>query len=99
MACGLSPPQSTRSFRTPMMGEVSALLTSEVFADTIQNFWEEGAWLMPTGGDDGKRPLLSFSRNARHSLALVTQKLQEQNSQTYGIRLKGMLVLDIDVDD
>ena len=82
-----------------MMGEFSEHLTSEVFADTIQKFWDEGAWLMPTGGDDGKRPLLSFSLNARHSSALVTQKLQEQNSQTYGIRLKGMLVLDIDVDD
>ena len=54
---------------------------------------------MPTGGDDGKHPLLSFSRNARHPLALVTRILEKQNSQTYGIRLKGMLVLDIDVDD
>lgn len=27
------------------------------------------------------------------------RRLEEENSQTYGIRLKGLVVLDIDVDD
>ena len=54
---------------------------------------------MPTGGDDGKRPLLNFSQQSRHRLHLVTRKLQLSNSQTYGIRLNDMVVLDIDADD
>jgi len=54
---------------------------------------------MPTGGDNGKRPLLGFSKNSRHPFELVMRRLEQANSQTYGIRLKGLVVLDIDVED
>lgn len=54
---------------------------------------------MPTGGDEGKQPLLGFSKNSRHPFELVMRRLEQANSQTYGIRLKGLVVLDIDVDD
>ena len=81
------------------MGKANPQRTPEVFASTLQRFWNEGAWLMPTGGDNGKRPLLGFSKNSRHPFELVMRRLEEANSQTYGIRLKGLVVLDIDVDD
>ena len=54
---------------------------------------------MPTGGDKGKQPLLTYSKYRRHPFDLVMQRLEEENSHTYGIRLKGLVVLDIDVDD
>jgi len=54
---------------------------------------------MPTGGEDGKRPLLKFSQKARHPLDLITQTLERANSQTYGIRLRDIVVLDIDNKD
>ena len=54
---------------------------------------------MPTGGEDGKRPLLKFSQKARHPLDLVKQTLERANSQTYGVRLKDIVVLDIDNND
>ena len=72
---------------------------SKLLSDTLQRFWNEGAWLLPTGGDNGKRPLLGFSKKSRHPFELITLRLEEANSQTYGIRLKGLVVLDIDVDD
>jgi hypothetical protein len=81
------------------MGKPNTLRAPEVFASTLQRFWNEGAWLMPTGGEEGKRPLLGFSKNSRHTFELVMRRLEEANSQTYGIRLKGLVVLDIDVDD
>ena len=81
------------------MGKASSHRPPDVFTNKLQRFWSEGAWLMPTGGDDGKRPLLNYSRKARHPFHLVIQRLEEAKSQTYGIRLKGLVVLDIDVDD
>ena len=54
---------------------------------------------MPTGGDDGKRPLLSFSQQSRHPLHLLKRKLRLSNSQTYGIRLNELVVLDIDEEN
>ena len=72
---------------------------AQVFSGTLERYWNEGAWLMPTGGDDGKRPLLNFSAQHRHPLKLVLQRLQLANSQTYGIRLNDMVVLDIDADE
>ena len=74
-------------------------MEAKVFSGTLERYWNEGAWLMPTGGDDGKRPLLSFSAQHRHPLKLVMQRLQLANSQTYGIRLNDMVVLDIDADE
>jgi hypothetical protein len=82
-----------------MMGKANLQRRPEVFVSTLQRFWNEGAWLMPTGGDNGKRPLLGFSKNSRHPFELVMRRLEQANSQTYGIRLKGLVVLDIDVDD
>ena len=81
------------------MGKASSYRTPDMLARTLQRFWNEGAWLMPTGGDNGKRPLLGFSKNKRHPYDLVIQRLEKTNSQTYGIRLNGLIVLDIDVHD
>ena len=81
------------------MGKASSHRTPDMLARTLQRFWNEGAWLMPTGGDNGKQPLLGFSKNKRHPYDLVIQRLEKANSQTYGIRLNRLIVLDIDVDD
>lgn len=81
------------------MSKVSSNRSYDRLAPFIYKFWNEGAWLMPTGGDDGKRPLLNFSSQDRHPLKLVMRKLQLANSQTFGIRLKDMVVLDIDADE
>ena len=81
------------------MGKTSLQKTSDILATTIHKIWTEGAWLMPTGGNNGKRPLLKFSQKTRHSLNLITQTLEHANSQTYGIRLRDIVVLDIDNKD
>lgn len=81
------------------MGKASSNRSYDRLAPFIQKFWDEGAWLMPTGGEDGKRPLLNFSAQHRHPLKLVMQRLQLSNSQTYGVRLKDIVVLDIDNND
>ena len=82
-----------------MMGKTSLQKTPDILTATIHKIWTEGAWLMPTGGNDGKRPLLKFSQKTRHSLNLVKQTLERANSQTYGIRLREIVVLDIDNKD
>ena len=81
------------------MGKASSNRSYDRLAPFIQKFWDEGAWIMPTGGEDGKLPLLNFSAQHRHPLKLVMQRLQLSNSQTYGIRLIDMVVLDIDADE
>lgn len=81
------------------MAEANRKTHAKVFSHTLERYWNEGAWLMPTGGDDGKRPLLSFSKQKGHPLNLVMRKLQLSNSQTYGIRLNRMVVLDVDQEN
>jgi hypothetical protein len=81
------------------MSKFSLQPSAKVFSDTIQRFWNEGAWLLPTGGDDGKRPLLTFSQNNRHPFDLVRRTLEKSGHKTYGIRLNGLIVLDIDASD
>ena len=92
-------PEKKKCIWTTLMGKTSSKKTPDILATTIQKIWTEGAWLMPTGGDDGKRPLLKFSQKTRHSLNLVTQTLERANSQTYGVRLRNIVVLDIDNND
>ena len=66
----------------------------EPFPTSIK-LWNEGASLIPTGDTDGKKALVKFSTN-RLPLDLIIKKLQQNSSNTYGIRLSNIVVLDID---
>ena len=62
--------------------------------DTISTLWDCGAFLIPTGGETGKEPLLRMSKK-RHPLSLVLERLRSKESLTYGIRLPNLAVIDI----
>ena len=59
-----------------------------------------GISLIPLGGgDDGKRPLISFAKKPALKLGQVLGPMNGKGSTCYGIRLDGVLVLDLDTDD
>lgn len=62
-------------------------------------FTEGGLALVPLGGEDGKSPLVQFQGRKRLPLKIVTDKLTKANSSVYGVRLKGLTVVDVDKDD
>lgn len=62
-------------------------------------FNEGGLSLVPLGGQDGKSPLIRFQGRNRLPLKIVLDKLTGANSNAYGIRLKGLTVVDLDIDD
>ena len=63
--------------------------------ETISTLWDYGAFIIPTGGETGKEPLLKMYKK-RHPLALVIERLSSTKSLTYGIRLPNLAVIDID---
>lgn len=65
------------------------------FKEAISTLWDRGAFIIPTGGDTGKKPLVRMFKN-RHPLQLVFEKLKDAESLTYGIRLPHLAVIDID---
>ena len=74
-----------------------------VLTGEMSRLYAAGFSLMPLGGDTGRRPLLSFKKSdgapiGRHSLARVIGRMAGGGSENYAIRLKGMLVIDIDTD-
>lgn len=70
-----------------------AALTSE-----MSRLYSAGFSLIPLGGDDGKKPIIKFRDRARQPLAMVVDRMAAAGSNTYGIRLAGLLVVDIDTD-
>ncbi len=65
----------------------------------IASLYEGGLSLIPLGGEDGKTPLVGFAGRNRLPLDVVTDKLTKANSNVYGVRLKGLTVVDVDKDD
>ncbi|WP_137701088.1 bifunctional DNA primase/polymerase [Marimonas lutisalis] len=65
----------------------------------ITRLRDEGFSLIPLGGNDGKRPLVAFKD--RHPLPKKTilDMVRAGDATGYGIRLQGMLVLDVDAAD
>ena len=63
--------------------------------ETISTLWVRGTFIIPTGGETGKEPLVKMYNN-RHPLPLVLEKLRSAESLTHGIRLPNLAVIDID---
>lgn len=57
-----------------------------------------GFSLLPLGGKNGKTPLVRFKDRKRLPLDLVIRRMTETGSRSYGIRLNGLLVIDVDRD-
>ncbi|OBQ83184.1 bifunctional DNA primase/polymerase [Mesorhizobium sp. WSM3873] len=78
-------------------GAVHASLPSTLTAE-IGRLYGAGFSLLPLGGDDGKKPIVAFKDRGRLPLARVLDRLAAAGSRTFGIRLSGMLVIDVDTD-
>jgi len=70
-----------------------SLLTAE-----LGRLFRAGFSLLPLGGDDGKKPIVGFKDRSRLPLALVLDRMAGAGSKTFGIRLAGLLVVDVDTD-
>jgi hypothetical protein len=54
----------------------------------------------PLGGDDGKKPLLrSWHESKRLPLPITEERMRRAGSLTYGVRLDGLMVVDLDTDN
>jgi hypothetical protein len=71
---------------------------SPVVTSEMSRLFSAGFWLLPLGGSDGKKPIVDYRNRKRHPLSLVVDKLAAAGSQSYGIRLKDMIVVDVDTD-
>jgi hypothetical protein len=72
---------------------LSAELTSEMF-----RLFSSGYSLVPAGGSDGKKAIAAFKDRERLPLPIVMDRMAAGGSNTYGIRLDGLLVIDVDSD-
>lgn len=67
---------------------------------TMASLYSAGFHLIPLGGDDGKKPLLrSWHESKRLPLAVTEERIRRYGSLTYGIRLDGLMVVDLDTDN
>lgn len=64
----------------------------------MSRLYSAGFSLLPLGGEDGKTAIAKFRDRKRLSLGLVIDRMSGGGSQTYGIRLGGLLVIDVDTD-
>ncbi|MDQ2088645.1 bifunctional DNA primase/polymerase [Marimonas arenosa] len=65
----------------------------------ISRLYEHGFSLIPLGGVDGKNPVVKFGNRNRLPVDMVLEKVRTGKATGYGIRLGGLLVLDIDSTD
>lgn len=77
----------------PAHPRLPAALTSE-----MSRLFSSGYSLVPLGGPDGKKPIVAFRDRKRFPLSLVIERMGAAASCTFGIRLKGLLVVDVDTD-
>jgi hypothetical protein len=67
---------------------------------TMEVLHNQGFSLIPLGGgSDGKSPLVKFAGRKRLPLDVVTKQMQSKNSEMYGVRLPGLVVIDCDTDN
>jgi hypothetical protein len=103
----VGPPHNL--WRTPIGGNVldSNLAPDDFHAEptdglksqlieTMHRFFRMGFVLIPLGGSDGKKPLISGWNGRRLSLDVCLKRMATVNSMTYGVRLDGLLVIDLD---
>jgi len=67
--------------------------------DTMRCLYEAGHSLIPLGGEDGKRPLVTGWTGRRLPLETAIKRMQQAGSTTYGIRLNELCVVDCDTDN
>ena len=69
------------------------VLTSE-----ISRLYSAGFSLLPLGGPDGKKPIVEYRDRKRLPLSMLVDRMANAGSRTFGLRLKGLLVVDVDTD-
>jgi hypothetical protein len=70
-----------------------------VLVQIMRDLTRAGFQLLPLGGGpDGKAPLCRFD-GVRLSLGQVMGRMGARGSHLYGVRLEGLVVLDLDADD
>lgn len=73
-------------------------LLSPVLTAELSRLFSAGFSLIPLGGTDGKTPMVRFRDRKRFPLSTVVDRMAGGGSRTYGIRLDGLLVVDVDSD-
>lgn len=71
----------------------------ESLQETMARLFRAGFTLIPLGGPDGKRPLIAGWTGRRLPLEACLKRMANGGSQTYGIRLDGILVIDTDTNN
>lgn len=72
---------------------------SDRTAAEVSRLYALGYNLIPLGnGDLGKSPSVKFGGRKRLPLGVVLDRMRAENSAMYGVRLPGLLVIDIDTD-
>jgi hypothetical protein len=64
----------------------------------MTRLYNAGFSLIPLGGGDGKRSIVRFGSRRRLPLEVVVNRMLAGGTRTYGIRLGGLLVVDVDTD-
>ncbi|QOF71873.1 bifunctional DNA primase/polymerase [Aminobacter sp. SR38] len=67
--------------------------------EVMEQLYAANFALIPLGGPDGKKPLIAGWKGRRIPLEACLRRMANDNSQSYGIRLDGLLVVDIDTDN
>lgn len=73
--------------------QLSPVLTAE-----MSRLFSLGFSLLPLGGSDGKKPIVSFKDKKRLPLSTVVDRMGAAASASYGIRLNDVVVVDVDTD-
>jgi hypothetical protein len=67
--------------------------------EQITRLHQAGYSLIPLGGSDGKKPVISARKNkAPLQLQFILDRMVRCQSRTYGIMLDGLVVVDVDSD-
>ncbi|MER8626337.1 bifunctional DNA primase/polymerase [Mesorhizobium sp. M1143] len=72
-------------------------IPAETLAEMVR-LYRAGFSLLPLGGEDGKAATFIFKDRARVPLLSVQNRMLASKSKAFGIRLDGMLVVDVDTD-
>ena len=64
----------------------------------MTQLFSAGFSLLPLGGSNGKKPIVEFKGRKRLPLGVIVNRMAAGGSLTYGIRLDGLLVIDVDTD-
>ena len=69
-----------------------------VITSEISRLYSAGFSLLPLGGPDGKKPIVEYRDRKRLPLSMLVDRMANAGSRTFGLRLKGLLVVDVDAD-